>query len=53
MNATTLPPKPHTDRIAAEVKDDGVHVTHENGAKHVIPLAKFLRWCLAELKRAT
>jgi hypothetical protein len=50
---TPLPPKPPHERIRAEHKPDGVHVTHENGAKHVIPLAKFLRWCLAELKRAT
>lgn len=45
--------KPHHERITAERKPDGIHVQHENGAKHVIPLAKFLRWCLSELKKAT
>ena len=49
MNTT----KPHTDRIKAEQKPDGIHVRHENGAKHIIPLERFLRWCLSELKKST
>jgi hypothetical protein len=53
MNPPQPPKKPHHERIVAEVRPDGVHVVHDNGAKHVIPLARYLRWCLAELRRAT
>jgi len=44
--------KPHTARIKAELKDDGVHVTHDSGAKTIIPLAAFLRWCMTHLRRS-
>ena len=45
--------RPHTAKIVAVQKPDGIHVRHENGARVVIPIAKFMRWCLAELKRAS
>jgi len=45
--------KPHHERIIAELRADGVHVQHENGAKVVIPLVAFLRWCIRQLKEMT
>ena len=45
--------KPQTERIQADLKPDGVHVKHKNGAQHIIPLSRFLRWCLSELRKST
>lgn len=45
--------KPHHERVSPDIKPDGLHIIHENGAQIVVPLSVFLRWCLAQLRKNT
>ena len=44
--------KPQIETVTPTLTPSGVHVQADNGKIHTIPLARFLRWCLSELRKA-
>lgn len=43
----------HEEQIKVEHRPDGsMFVKHVNGATHLIPASRFMRWALRELKNA-
>ena len=43
--------KPQIETVTPTLTPSGVHVVADNGKTHTIPLARFLRWCLSELRK--
>ena len=44
--------KPQIETVTPTLTPSGVHIVADNGKTHTIPLARFLRWCLSELRKS-